>query len=237
MNNGNHTCDPHSDPHSDPNSGPYSDLGVSRDATSDDIRRAYRKRASATHPDHGGDADDFHRVHQAYLLLSNPEARAEYDRTGNVNYQESTSREYRLERAAISTLGSLLISFVSSNVSNIVLAIREELHNLINGRQLHLSKIQKEMSRYRNVQGQLTYKGHGINIFESVIRQRLRDGDNITRQAQFDIDTYYKALEILDDYEYIEEEDDTDEVGSILRRFSIRSSSTTTYNNGSTTSY
>jgi hypothetical protein len=41
-------------------------LGVAPSATEAEIKRAYRKRALETHPDHGGDADDFRRVQHAY---------------------------------------------------------------------------------------------------------------------------------------------------------------------------
>ncbi|NUP09126.1 MAG: J domain-containing protein [Polyangiaceae bacterium] len=41
-------------------------LGVPSSATLDEIKRAYRKRALETHPDHGGEADVFRRVQRAY---------------------------------------------------------------------------------------------------------------------------------------------------------------------------
>ena len=44
-------------------------LGVARDAGPDEIRRAFRARALATHPDHGGDASTFADVQAAYDVL------------------------------------------------------------------------------------------------------------------------------------------------------------------------
>lgn len=41
-------------------------LGVSPHATRSEIKLAFRKRALATHPDQGGDADEFRRVEEAY---------------------------------------------------------------------------------------------------------------------------------------------------------------------------
>ena len=41
-------------------------LGVTHEATLDEIKRAFKKRALETHPDHGGDAAEFRRVHRAY---------------------------------------------------------------------------------------------------------------------------------------------------------------------------
>lgn len=45
-------------------------LGVPKDASPEAIKRAYRARVLETHPDHGGDADEFRRVQRAYERLS-----------------------------------------------------------------------------------------------------------------------------------------------------------------------
>lgn len=57
----------------------YSILGVNKDATADDIKRAYRKQASVHHPDKGGDTKRFQEIQEAYATLSDPEKRAHYD--------------------------------------------------------------------------------------------------------------------------------------------------------------
>ena len=57
----------------------YETLGVAKDATSDEIKKAYRKLASQHHPDRGGDTKKFQDVQGAYETLSDPDKRAEYD--------------------------------------------------------------------------------------------------------------------------------------------------------------
>ncbi|HVM00577.1 MAG TPA: J domain-containing protein [Egibacteraceae bacterium] len=61
----------------------YEILGVSRDASEDDIKRAYRRRARESHPDAGGDENEFKQVTTAYEVLKNPQARANYDQFGD----------------------------------------------------------------------------------------------------------------------------------------------------------
>ncbi|MGL3804995.1 J domain-containing protein [Paeniglutamicibacter sp. R2-26] len=59
----------------------YEVLGIARTASATEIKTAYRKAARATHPDHGGNAEDFGAVTLAYETLSDPAARARYDRS------------------------------------------------------------------------------------------------------------------------------------------------------------
>lgn len=61
----------------------YQTLGVDRNATPDEIKRAYRKLASQYHPDKGGDKHKFQEIEQAYRTLSNPQQRAQHDNPPN----------------------------------------------------------------------------------------------------------------------------------------------------------
>ena len=57
----------------------YDVLGVSRDASQDEIKKAFRKLAAKYHPDAGGDEEKFKEVSEAYTTLSDEEKRKEYD--------------------------------------------------------------------------------------------------------------------------------------------------------------
>lgn len=63
----------------------YDTLGVSRDASDEEIRRAYRRLARENHPDVSRDADAgqrFAEISEAYEVLRDPEKRSRYDRLG-----------------------------------------------------------------------------------------------------------------------------------------------------------
>jgi molecular chaperone DnaJ len=67
------------------NEDPYLILGVSKDASADEIKKAYRKKAVQFHPDKqtGGDKDKaeemFCKINNAYEILSNDEKRRMHD--------------------------------------------------------------------------------------------------------------------------------------------------------------
>ena len=57
----------------------YQTLGVDRNATPDEIKRAYRRLASQHHPDKGGDKNKFQEIEAAYRTLSDPQLKAQHD--------------------------------------------------------------------------------------------------------------------------------------------------------------
>jgi len=68
----------------------YEIMGVERDVTQEDIKRAYRKLARKFHPDVSKEADAearFKEVGEAYEVLKDPEKRAAYDQLG-ANWKE-----------------------------------------------------------------------------------------------------------------------------------------------------
>ena len=61
----------------------YSILGVSKEASKEEIKKAFRKLAHKYHPDKkGGDESKFKEVNEAYSVLSDDKKRAEYDAYG-----------------------------------------------------------------------------------------------------------------------------------------------------------
>lgn len=75
----------------------YAELGVSRTASADEIKKAYRDAAFKYHPDRNqGDAaaeEKFKKINSAYAVLSDPVQRAQYDRFGTTNSQGSYSQQ------------------------------------------------------------------------------------------------------------------------------------------------
>lgn len=67
----------------------YETLGVSKDATPEQIKKAYREKAKAHHPDLGGDADIFKEINEANEHLSDPDKRSKYDNP-NSGYQQAS---------------------------------------------------------------------------------------------------------------------------------------------------
>ncbi len=78
----------------------YKILGVSRDATTEEIKKAYRRLAHKYHPDKGGDEEKFKEINEAYQVLSDAEKRRKYDEmlaSGGVSFGSPFSQKVRLD--------------------------------------------------------------------------------------------------------------------------------------------
>ena len=70
---------------------PYDVLGVSKDASDQEIKRAYRKLSKKYHPDlnhEPGAEEKFKEVNEAYEILSDPQKKAQYDQFGTTGGQQ-----------------------------------------------------------------------------------------------------------------------------------------------------
>jgi molecular chaperone DnaJ len=90
----------------------YEILGIPRDASSDDIRNAYRQLAKQHHPDlnkHPEAEDKFKEINEAYSVLSDVEKRSLYDRFGHAGVNGSAGGA----GAGFEDLGDIFAEFFS----------------------------------------------------------------------------------------------------------------------------
>ncbi len=79
----------------------YKILGISKNASQDEIKKAFRQLARKYHPDVNKDADaedKFKEINEAFQVLGNPEKRAQYDQFGTSAFSQEDLRGFRNQR-------------------------------------------------------------------------------------------------------------------------------------------
>ena len=149
---------------------PYETLGVPSDASQDEIKRAYRRKVSANHPDRGALAgsESMAEINRAYEVLSDPERRKRFDAGENLD-------EKSLEvEARDMLLGALAQSIDGVLVLDPIAAVQGVLNALQTGLQQHASTARSTIKRLELLNGRIKVK-MGENLAQSMIQQRLSD--------------------------------------------------------------
>src|SRR3989442_6493407 len=94
----------------------YEVLAVSRDATEEEIKKAYRKLAVRYHPDKNPDdrraaEERFKELSEAYQVLSDPGRRAQYDRFGHAAFEQGGATGFDFAAGFEDILGDLFGDF------------------------------------------------------------------------------------------------------------------------------
>ena len=93
----------------------YEVLGVSRSASKDEVKKAYRKLAMQYHPDRNPDSTEaeehFKEVNEAYEVLSNDDKRRRYDQFGHAGVGSSASSEGGGQYGGTADFGDIFSAF------------------------------------------------------------------------------------------------------------------------------
>lgn len=157
----------------------YDLLGLSRDATPSQIKSAFRRAAKQSHPDAGGDADQFQRLKAAYEVLSDEEARKYYDETGEVpaDRLSSLAEDERFR----TLLGDMLVTIISQAGAPEFTDILEETRGTLS-RQIKAADRQLVSFSHLTARlGEVLRRLHGPekeDVITELLQQRLTETEN-----------------------------------------------------------
>jgi curved DNA-binding protein CbpA len=95
---------------------PYEELGLPRDASTEEIKRAGKRRRKKTHPDAGGSVDAFNRTSRALVVLSDPNLRARYDATGAMGDEPTENAD---RAAALGIIQAFVETALNKYITNL----------------------------------------------------------------------------------------------------------------------
>ena len=173
----------------------YSNLGVGKDASADDIKRAFRKKASENHPDKaGGDKAQFQVVAAAYAVLGDAERRKRYDDTGQSD--DPPSLEQRAE-----TLLRMVFNELLQQDGDCVAGVRAHMKNLGANIKSDRAEFGARSRRLEKKRTRIKVKGAARNLAHEIIDQALGELKDKMRQADEMLNVHRVAMDLLAAYE------------------------------------
>lgn len=177
----------------------YDVLGVDRSADTATIRKAFKQRAKATHPDAGGKRGEFEAVSLAMRVLTDERARARYDATG-----ETVDGPDNTDAAALQFIDTILAPlFIRGDTARIDLAeeLRRQAARQREETRANIRDLQTEMARLVDVRRRLKSKT-GRDPIGGLLERRIARGRNVLVAAEESLRVIGRAIEILEDYSF-----------------------------------
>ena len=179
----------------------YDTLGVEPTASPDEIKRAYRKRARETHPDHGGDTAEAAQVNGAYLVLSDPAKREKYDRTGQDEAPGDT-----LGQAIAVAMGAFDKAIAAAGdhfqLANLIVDAKRYLDHERQQGMTATASLRQAAKRTGKILRRLKFKGSGQNFMARQLEEAMRRQEADIAGNENRLAIIARARLILDDYDY-----------------------------------
>jgi len=182
----------------------YGILGLQKDASSEEIRTAYRSIANKCHPDKpNGSEETFKQVKHAYEVLIDPDHRAYYDRTGTSSLNEASKRDAKANEFLVSMLYTILDNpNINPDIIDIVQVIRDSIDASILGIKNINATITQQVARREKVIKKIKKKTDGDNILSMALDRRNIMQRKALEDNESSIEDLNYALIKLKDYEY-----------------------------------
>jgi len=199
----------------------YAALGLGKDATPEDVKRAYRARAQRAHPDRkGGDPDAFRSIQKAYDVLGDAERRARYDKGEKDRVDDPVSAQ---RREALQEIAKLLMTAINdTNVdlmsTNLIKLARQAIQARVDGVNAQIAELNAQIRRRETFLKRLRRKkSKDDDLVKTMVQHSIEKHRGVIGEAQNDIARCGVMRELLEDYDYAT--DLQDEVSEALAGF------------------
>jgi curved DNA-binding protein CbpA len=184
---------------------PYDVLGVPPSASDDQLRSAYRKLARSTHPDSGGNGDEFAQVSRAYAILRDPEMRKRFDETGSIDEVSPLTVRQRMIQIIADMFSNALAVEGQRGTSlrhfPLIKAMRKQITQNSERVRQNAATYKKALEDRQFLLARITRKDYGENLFADIIRNQIKEIEPIVRASALDVAAMDMATEELLHYD------------------------------------
>lgn len=181
----------------------YKIIGVDKNATKNEIRKAYRKKATQVHPDKGGDEDQFKNLTLAHSILTDANKRTQYDQTGTYSTKPNNLEQKALQE--LFTLFKIEIENAATcnNISeDIIDKIKTYIKNGIKKADSEIKVAKNKKKNIDNIIKRFKYTGEKANIIDEINKEYITKLSAQINKAEDTKALGGKMLELLDGYQF-----------------------------------
>lgn len=179
----------------------YETLGVARDASAEDIKRAYRKRAKELHPDTNPDADpeEMTELNVAYEVLGDEEKRRHYDATGCAD-----DGRKRMEVEVREGILTLILQHVQAMEGNgdVMARVTADIVSQLRGAEQNVREGEKVLRALHRAEKKLRYKGTGHDYVRTALEKRIEEIQHKIELSKINVERIRLAQERIKEYDY-----------------------------------
>ncbi len=177
----------------------YETLGVDRDASPEDIRSAYRKRAKETHPDAGGTTEQFQAVAVAHRILSDDEKRRTYDQTGQIDDAPDNTEAMAAE--LIEEFLAMAVNDPNAKYLDLVIIMKDSIKKSMDEGAAQMGKMIAQEARARDLLRRFK-TDKAKNTIAMLLNRRLASIRKSMTAMERRMKAHERALAIIGDYSF-----------------------------------
>jgi DnaJ domain len=184
----------------------YQILGVGRSAPSEEIQRAYRRKAKTSHPDGGGSVKAFSELSTAYTVLTDPNRRERYDSTGEIIPTRPNNLDVSAIEVIAQKLGLIIHAEYDMTSVDIAALIEQAIREDIAERKAGISSLRRAIERARRIRDRVKRKANGEdNTLARVLGWHETTTKSHIKKNEEAVSSMERALEILKDYSFADD--------------------------------
>jgi curved DNA-binding protein CbpA len=181
----------------------YKILGIKKTAVQADVKTAYRRKARETHPDHGGDEEQFKSISKAYAVLGDGDRRRRYD--AGEDPDNISQDENDIKQQARSAVYSIFVSAIDQAIdlqhNDLFEAIRNTIKiNQQNDRHQKIA-MQSSIERYQGILKRIK-ESNKSEPFINLISGRIHECNGMIAQINTHTAMWDEALKLLEGCKY-----------------------------------
>ena len=187
----------------------YGVLGVSEDATIEEIKKAYRKLSMEHHPDKGGDEELYKTITEAYGVLSDDLKRAAYDEG-----EEITDEDQEIRQNLVDVFKRTISGMFTPDHMDLFSVMKGQFNERVLMLNQNLEGIGNDIRQFKAIKKKIK-KGE---MYKKLIDHEIYKLRTLTKQTKYDIDIMNKCIDKLGDCEYSFEDEIAGLIGALNER-------------------